>query len=51
MQKVEEVMKERDNAYKEAFLLKEKLMIMSNIRTEHDKIKESIGIKRLIFSL
>ena len=44
MQKIEEVMKDRDQAYREAMLMKEKVLLMNQIHDEHEKIKDSIGI-------
>ena len=44
MQKIEEVMKERDQAYREAMLMKEKVLLMNQINDEHEKIKDSLGI-------
>ncbi len=43
MDRVQEVMKERDDVFRESLLMKEKLMIMNQIRHEHEKIKESLG--------
>jgi hypothetical protein len=43
MNRVQEVMKERDDAFRESLLMKEKLLIMNQIRHEHEKIKESLG--------
>lgn len=40
---VMEVMKERDNAIKETLLMRERMMLQTQLQVEHDKIKKSMG--------